>query len=174
MLGVMAKNTPTDPSAVLRREVVDLLASSSAHASFDDIVAGIPPPLRGSRPPGQSHTPWRLLEHMRIAQRDILEFCRDAAYRSPPWPQGYWPPGDAPPDDGAWDRSVEAFRADLRAVQELVDDETADPLAPLPWAADQTILGEALLVADHNAYHLGQMVDLRRALGCWPPEELSS
>ena len=110
---------------------------------------------------------WRLLEHMRIAQRDILEFSRNPKHVSPEWPDGYWPQGDAPPDDAAWDRSIKAFRADLKAVEELVTDPSTDLFARIPHGDGQTILREALLVADHNAYHLGQIVAVRRLLGAW-------
>ena len=114
------------------------------------------------------HSPWRLLEHLRIAQWDILEFSRNPSHVSPPWPVGYWPNGDAPPDALAWDRAVDAFRADLAAMCELVNDSATDLFAPLPHGDGQTVLREALLVADHNAYHLGQLVVVRRLLGCWP------
>src|SRR5437870_5365390 len=129
-----------------------------------------PARLRGAKPPGVPHTPWRLLEHLRIAQWDILEFTRDPHHVSPPWPEGYWPASDAPPDDGAWDRSVAAFRADLRAMQDLVADPATDLFTPLPHGEGQTALREALLVADHNAYHLGQLVVVRRLLGAWEEE----
>jgi hypothetical protein len=117
---------------------------------------------------GVPHTPWRLLEHLRIAQWDILEFSRNPRHVSPPFPDGYWPTGDAPPESAGWDRSVAAFRADLQAMQDLVADPATDLFAPLAHGDGQTILREALLMADHNAYHLGQLVVLRRALGAWP------
>ncbi|BAS27842.1 DinB family protein [Limnochorda pilosa] len=152
----------------LRDHVLYLLRGGGAHLSFDEAVADLPPELRGRRPEGVPHTPWRLLEHIRIAQRDILDFIRDPAYVSPDWPEGYWPEGDAPPGGGAWDASVEAFRQDLKAVQDLVSDPATDLFAPIPHGDGQTVLREALLVADHNAYHLGQLVVVRRALGAWP------
>ena len=105
---------------------------------------------------------------MRIAQWDILEFSRNAKHVSPPFPDGYWPDEDAPPDAVAWDRCLAAFRADLQAMQDLVADPSTDLFAPIPHGDGQTILREALLVADHNAYHLGQLVMLRRMLGAWP------
>jgi hypothetical protein len=110
-----------------------------------------------------------LLEHLRIAQKDILEFSRDANWKSPDWPTGYWPAGESPPAPEAWEFSVQAFRADLAALRDLVNDAATDLLAEIPWGDGQTILREALLVADHNAYHLGQLVYLRKALGIWPP-----
>ena len=158
----------TDPSAVLREHVLFLLRGGGAHLDFEKAVANLPPHLRGAKPPGQPHTPWRLLEHLRLAQWDILEFTRNPRHQSPPFPEGYWPAGDAPPDPAAWDRSVAAFRADLRAVQDLVADPNTDLFTPLPHGQGQTVLREALLVADHNAYHLGQLVVLRRCLGAWP------
>jgi hypothetical protein len=152
----------------LREHLLYLLRGGGAHLNFDAAIADLPPRLRGVRPPGVPHTPWRLLEHLRIAQRDILEFSRNPKHVSPDFPTGYWPDGDAPPDDAAWDRSVAAFRADLKAMQDLVADPKTDLFARIPHGEGQTILREALLVADHNAYHLGQLVVVRRALGAWP------
>jgi hypothetical protein len=157
-------------TAELREHVIFLLKGGGAHLGFDKAVAGLPAKLRGRRPPGVPHTPWRLLEHLRIAQWDIVEFTRNTRHVSPPWPEGYWPTGDAPPDDGAWDRSVAAFHADLQAMQELVADSATDLFTPLPHGDGQTVLREALLVADHNAYHLGQLVIVRRLLGAWEDE----
>jgi hypothetical protein len=134
---------------------------------LDEAIAGLPPELRGARPAGVPHTPWRLLEHLRIAQWDILEFSRNPRHVSPNFPEGYWPQGDAPSQPEAWERSVAAFRADLRAMQELVRDPSTDLVARIPHGEGQTVLREALLVADHNAYHLGQLVLLRRGLGAW-------
>jgi hypothetical protein len=158
----------SDHTAALREHLLYLLRGGGAHLNFDQAIAGLPPELRGARPPGVPHTPWRLLEHLRIAQWDILQFWRDPSHVSPPFPDGYWPKGDAPPDPGAWDNSALAFRADLRAVQDLVADPATDLFTPLPHGEGQTPLREALLVADHNAYHLGQLVVVRRALGAWP------
>jgi hypothetical protein len=152
----------------LREHLLYLLRGGGAHLNFDAAVAGLPPELRGARPPGVPHTPWRLLEHLRLAQWDILEFSRNPKHVSPDFPAGYWPAGDAPPDDAAWDRSVAAFRADLQAMQDLVADPKTDLFARIPHGDGQTILREALLVVDHNAYHLGQLVVVRRALGAWP------
>ncbi len=154
----------------LREHVLYLLRGGGAHLNFDAAIADLPPDLRGTRPPGIPHTPWRLLEHMRIAQWDILEFSRNPRHVSPKFPDGYWPEGDAPPDGGAWDRSVAAFREDLQAMQDLVADPKTDLFARIPHGSGQTVLREALLVADHNAYHLGQLVCVRRALGAWPDE----
>jgi hypothetical protein len=157
----------TDTTAVLREHVLYLLRGGGAHLDFDKSVAGLPAGLRGAKPPGQPHTPWRLVEHMRIAQWDILEFTRNPRHASPSFPEGYWPAGDAPPNDAAWDRSLAQFRADLKAMQDLVADPATDLFKPLPHGTGQTALREALLVADHNAYHLGQLVLVRRLLGAW-------
>ncbi|HET6325975.1 MAG TPA: DinB family protein [Planctomycetaceae bacterium] len=156
-----------DQTAGLREHVLELLKGGSAHLDFEKAIAGLPTALRGAKPPGVPHTPWRLLEHLRLAQWDILEFTRNPQHVSPPWPEGYWPAGDAPPDDAAWDRSVAGFRADLRAMQSLVADPATDLFTPLPHGDGQTTLREALLVADHNAYHLGQLIVVRRLLGAW-------
>ena len=155
----------TDQS--LRDHLLDLLRAGGAHLSFDAAIDGIPEEMRGARVDGVPHTPWRLLEHMRIAQWDILEFSRNPAHVSPRFPEGYWPETDAPPETGAWDRSIAAFRADLEALQDLVANPATDLFLPIPHGDGQTILREALLVADHNAYHLGQLVMLRRCLGTW-------
>jgi hypothetical protein len=160
-----------DQTASLRENLLELLKGGGAHLDFEKAIAGLPTTLRGAKTTGVPHTPWRLLEHLRIAQRDILEFTRNPQHRSPPWPEGYWPAGDAPPDNLAWDRSVAAFRADLQAMQDLVADPSTDLFTPLPHGDGQTTLREALLVADHNAYHLGQLVVIRRLLGAWEEDE---
>jgi hypothetical protein len=159
-----------DQMASLREHLLYLLRGGGAHLDFDKAVADLPAGLRGARPPGVPHTPWRLVEHMRIAQSDILEFSRNPQHVSPAFPEGYWPQGDAPPDPEAWDRSLRAFRADLRAMQDLVADPATDLFAPLAHGQGQTVLREALLVADHNAYHLGQLVVVRRLINAWPEE----
>jgi hypothetical protein len=157
----------TDQTASLREHLHYLLRGGGAHLDFDKAIADLPAELRSAKPAGQPHTPWRLLEHLRIAQWDILRFCVDARHVSPSFPEGYWPEGDAPPDDDAWQGSVSAFRADLRAMEDLVADPATDLFAVLPHGQGQTVLREALLVADHNAYHLGQLVLVRRLLGAW-------
>ena len=156
-----------DRDQALREHVLYLLRGGGAHLSFDQAIAGIPESLRGANIHGAPHTPWRLLEHLRICQWDILEFSRDANHVSPDFPAGYWPAEDAPPGSDAWDESVEAFRSDLQAMIALVSDPNTDLYAPIAHGSGQTILREALLVADHNAYHLGQLVLLRRCLGIW-------
>jgi hypothetical protein len=151
----------------LRQQLVKLIEGGNAHAGFAQAVKDLPVALRGKRPKGAEHSPWELLEHLRIAQWDILEFCRNPAYHAPKWPDEYWPGTQAPADEKAWDKSVKAFQKDLKAVCALVTDEKTDLFAKIPHGDGQTILREALLVADQNAYHLGQMVLLRRLLGAW-------
>ncbi len=154
-------------SDALRKHLLDLLRGHNAHADFETAMADFPSRLRGVKPPGVAHSAWQLLEHMRIAQWDILEFSRDAKHKSPPWPAGYWPKAEAPPAPAAWINSVRSFRADLKAMAKLVADKNTDLFAPIPHGSGQTVLREALLVADHNAYHVGQIVLLRRLLGAW-------
>lgn len=151
----------------LRQHLVSLLKGGNAHVKFEEVVKDFPPRLLGKKPEGQPHTAWRLLEHMRIAQWDIVEFSRNAKHVSPDWPEGYWPEGDAPASSAAWEKSVKQCRADLKAMQDLVADPGTDLYGRIPWGDGQTVLREALLVADHNAYHLGELVMIRRLLGAW-------
>ncbi len=151
----------------LRKHLLYLLRGEGAHVNFDEAIEGLAPELRGVKPARQPFSAWRLLEHMRIAQWDILEFSRNSAHVSPEFPSGYWPVGDAPPDDEAWEKSIVAFQLDLQAMQELVANPEADLMAPFPHGTGQTLLREALLVADHNAYHLGQLILLRRLIDAW-------
>ena len=153
--------------AVLREHLVKLLSGSEAHADFETAIKELPAELRGKTPKGAEHSPWELLEHLRIAQWDILEFSRNAKHESPKWPEGYWPKEKAPADEKAWDNSVRDFKRDLKEMVELVQDEKTDLFAKLPHGEGQTILREALLTADHNAYHVGQLVLVRRLLGAW-------
>jgi DinB family protein len=152
---------------ILREHLISLLTGGNAHATFDAAVKNFPAELRGKRPKGGEYSPWQLLEHLRIAQRDILEFSRDAKHKSPKWPEEYWPKSPEPPDEKAWDKSVRAFRKDLKALSELVSNEKTDLYAKIPHGDGQTILREALLTADHNAYHVGQLVLVRKLLGAW-------
>lgn len=151
----------------LREHLVKLLKGGNAHAEFDAVIKDFPVELRGKTPKGAEHSPWELLEHIRIAQSDILDFSRNPHYQAREWPREYWPETQAPGDEKAWDKSVKEIRKDLKAMCELVSDEKTDLYAKIPHGDGQTILREALLVADHNAYHLGQMVLLRRLLGSW-------
>jgi DinB superfamily len=152
----------------VRQHVLDLLKGGGAHVKFDQAIAGIPAKLRGSKVAGIPHSPWTLLEHMRIAQSDILEFSRKRKHVSPEWPEGYWPKSDAPRSTAAWNGSVKKVRTDLQAMANLVKNPKTDLFAKIPWGDGQTIMREALLIADHNAYHVAQLVDLRRLLGIWP------
>jgi hypothetical protein len=148
----------------LREHVLYLLRGGGAHVHFDDVVKDFPVEVINRKIAGVPYTPWQVLEHMRLAQWDILGFSRDAAHVSPDWPEGYWAGKDFAADAGAWRKSVEAFRADLKAMEELIADPASDLYAPIPHGTGQTLLREALLVADHNAYHLGVLVVLKRAL----------
>jgi len=152
----------------LREHLSNLLSGRGAHLDWKASFAGIPPKIRGIRPSGMPHSLWELLEHMRIAQWDILEFSRTRRHASPDWPKGYWPRNQTPPSATAWNTSIKKFRRDLKTMQHLVANPKTDLHARIPWGESQTILREALLLADHNAYHLGQLVDLRRLLGAWP------
>jgi DinB family protein len=156
-----------DHDQALRQHLLDLLKGGNAHVKFEGVVKDFPERLRGEKPEGQPHTAWRLLEHMRIAQWDILEFSRSSKHISPEFDAGYWPATNAPPSVTAWAKSVKQFRADLQAMQDLIADPGTDLYARIPWGDGQTILREALLVADHNAYHLGELLMIRRLLGAW-------
>jgi uncharacterized damage-inducible protein DinB len=156
-----------DADRALRNHLVALLTDSHAHVDLLESVASVPARVQGARPAGAPHTPWQLLEHIRIAQWDILEFSRTASHESPAFPDGYWPPGERPPSADAWRESVARITADLEAMAALVESPATDLFARIPHGDGQTILREALLVADHNGYHLGQLVLLLRQLGAW-------
>ena len=151
----------------VREQVLSLLRGGQAHASFDDVIKDLPAKLRGTKPDGAPHTAWQLLEHMRLAQWDILEFSRNAKHASPQWPEDYWPKTEKPASDAAWKKSISSFKKDLAAMQKLVEDPKTDLYTKIPHGTGQNILREALLAADHNAYHIGQLVLLRRLLGAW-------
>lgn len=151
----------------IRDHLVNLLKGRQAHVNPETVLADFPQALRGERPEGIPYSAWELLEHLRIAQWDILEFSRDSQHASPPFPEGYWPESAQPPDESAWEDSLASFQEDLQAMADLVTDPATDVYAPIPHGTGQTILREALLVADHNAYHLGQLVLIRRLLGAW-------
>jgi hypothetical protein len=162
------KQDRNDKDRALREHVLYLLEGGGAHAKFEEIVAGIPAKILGQKPAGLPHSLWMLLEHLRIAQWDILEFSRNPKYASRQWPEEYWPKTEAPPTAAAWNASAKKFGQDLKVMQDLVKDPKTGLFARIPWGDGQTILREALLLADHNAYHLGQMLDARRLLGAWP------
>ncbi len=156
-----------DTQAVLRQQLIQQLKGGNAHTGFAEAIKDFPADIRGKRPKGSPHSPWELLEHMRIAQSDILEFSRDPDHISPAFPDGYWPTQPEPPDDKAWDRSVNSFCEALHSLCVLVADESTDLFARIPHGSGQTVLREALVAADHNSYHLGQLLLLRRELGAW-------
>ena len=149
----------------LRQHLLYLLRESGAHATFDAAMGDWPVQLTGAKVANFPHTAWMLLEHLRLAQWDILEFSRNPKHVSPAWPEGYWPSSEAPPSEQAWKASVAAFKKDLRAMEKMVADPKLDLFAKLPWGDGQTVLREALLLADHNAYHVGQLVMLRKSIG---------
>jgi hypothetical protein len=151
----------------VRGQVSSLLDWQDAHAGFETILEGIPAKLRGVAPERLPYTPWQLLEHLRLTQHDILEFCRNPRYTEPHWPDDYWPETPAPPTEKAWQDSEKAFLADREAMKRLAQDAKVDLMSPIPHGSGQTILRELLLLADHNAYHLGELVVVRRCLGIW-------
>ena len=154
----------TKDDSSLRTHLDNLLCMEGAHINFDDAVNGFPARFRGAKPRGAPHSAWELLEHMRIAQEDILDFSRNPGYRDKIFPDDYWPPSAEPPDTHAWLQSVQQFQSDLAEMRKLIADTSQDLHAPIPHGTGQTLLREALLVADHNAYHLGQLVFLRKLL----------
>ena len=160
-MGLMANDK------ALRQHLVNLLKGGDAHADFEHAIADFPPEARGKVPKSAEHSPWQELDHMRLAQWDILDFSTNPQYKSREWPKEYWPETEAPPDPKAWDRSVAAYRKDLKGLCALVEDEKTDLFRKIPHGDGQTILREALLAADHNAYHVGQLVLVRRLLGAW-------
>jgi hypothetical protein len=162
------KSKARNHDQALREHLVSLLKGGGAHVHFMDAIDGFPEAKRGAFVEGLRHTVWQLMEHVRIAQRDILEFSRNPKHVSPGFPEGYWPKTPVPPDEAAWEKSVQAFQQDLQEMIKLVKNPKTDLCAAIPHGDGQTILREALLLADHNAYHLGQLIDLRRALGTWP------
>jgi hypothetical protein len=153
---------------ILREQLIALLRGGHAHMPFDDAVADFPMEKINDRPPNVPYTPWHLLEHVRITQWDILEFIRDPGHVSPPWPKGYWPPRDQQADPAAWQRTLELFRADRKALEDIVQDPATDFYSPIPHGSGQNILREILLVSDHTAYHTGEFAILRQVMGTWP------
>jgi hypothetical protein len=153
----------------LRDHLARLLDWEDAHASFDGAVHGLPPGLRGTQPQGLPYSPWQLVEHLRITQFDILDFCRNPDYREMKWPDDYWPRSNAPASEQAWSESLRCFREDRDALRALALDPKVPLEAKIPHGTGQTYLRELLLVADHSAYHVGQLVVVRRLLGDWPP-----
>jgi hypothetical protein len=155
-------------SSVLREQLLALLRGGQAHMGFDDVTADFPMSLINTRPPHVTYTPWHLVEHLRITQWDILEFVRNPAHVSPEWPKGYWPDPAQQASAADWDNTVRLFRQDLKGVEALVTDPRTDFYQVIPHGSGQTILREILLVADHNAYHIGELGILRQVMQAWP------
>jgi hypothetical protein len=151
----------------LRKHLVNLLTKGEAHATFEDAVKDVPAAARGKVPEGGTHSLWDLVEHMRIAQGDILEFSRNAKHVSPKFPKGYWPKTSTPPNAKAWDKSIKDFLADRDEMCKLIEKKSTDLFGEIPHGEGHTVLREALLMADHNAYTVGQIVITRRLLGVW-------
>lgn len=159
--------TASDQAASLRGHLLELLQGRFAHAPFDKVLEDWPIKLRGVKPEGLPYTPWQVLEHMRVAQWDIVEFSDNPRHVSPDYPDGYWPALEEPPSEDSWDKSIRVFSADLGRMTALVEDRSLDLFEPFPHGSGQTLLREAVLLADHNSYHLGQLVTMRRLLGAW-------
>jgi DinB superfamily len=160
----------SDPQAPLRKQLIDLLHGGQAHATFDAALKDLPVDLRSTVPPNLPYSAWQLLEHLRISQRDILNFSAPptGGYHPIQWPEDYWPKSPKPPTPHAWDQSIATIHSDLKHFIELIEDPKADLYKPFRWGDGQNLLREALLVADHTAYHLGELIVLRRLLGAWP------
>ncbi len=156
-----------DEDQQLRQQLAKALDWHEAHADFSAAVSNFPAELRGRVPEGIPYSAWQLLEHIRVALWDIVEFSRDARHKSPEWPEDYWPRTAAPPSEKAWEQSIEAVKQELETMRKLITDPKRDLFAPIPHGSGQTLLREALLITDHNAYHLGQIVLVRKALGAW-------
>ena len=155
----------------MREQLLALLRGGNAHLGFDDAIARFPLEHINTKPPNVSYTPWHLLEHIRIAQWDILEFVRNPDHVSPKWPEGYWPAPAEQADAARWQQTIDQFHADLKAIEDLVTDPHTNFFAPIPHAPDYTILREVLLVADHNAYHIGEFAILRQVMDTWAGQE---
>lgn len=159
---------PTDPTTAWREIVARSLDWQEAHATFDAAVAGLDPSLLGQRPAGFAHSVWELVEHIRIAQEDLADFMETADYRRLKWPDEYWPVTPAPPSGAAWEASLEAVRHDRRRLKEIAMRPTLDLASRIPWGDGQTYLRTILVAVDHAAYHVGQIIAVRRLLNAWP------
>jgi len=155
----------TSQQAALREQLEHALRGDQSHIEFDAMIADFPIEQAGVKPHGAPHSAWQLLEHLRIAQHDILEFSRDPKHKSPPWPEGYWPKTEVPPNAHAWSESVAAFQKEFKAMQKLISDPTSDLYAAIEGGDGQTLLREAIVLAAHNSYHLGQLMFLKKMLG---------
>jgi uncharacterized damage-inducible protein DinB len=151
----------------IRQQLAAVLSWKDAHVTFEAAVAGLPPEARSARPAGVPYSAWQLVEHVRIAQHDILDFCRNAAYEEMAWPDDYWPASPEPPDAGAWEASLRAYAEDRAALERLALNPELDLTSTIPHGTGQTYLRELLLVADHTAYHVGELIVVRRLLGTW-------
>lgn len=156
--------TKHDHDSLLVAQLTTGIEGSEAHIDFESAISDFPPKLRGVRPEGGPHSAWELLEHLRITQQDILEFSRNANYKSPSWPEGYWPPAPSPNHDDDWDKTVLSFKADRKEFEKLLKEKAASLFDPLKHGDGQTLLREAMLIASHNSYHLGQLVYVKRLL----------
>ncbi len=156
-----------DSDTLVREQLRELLEGGNAHMTFDEAVANFPREYTNSKAPNVPYTPWHLLEHIRLAQWDIIEFIRNPHYVSPPWPEGFWPAEDAQADDVAWEKTIASYRAGLQSLLEMVADPTVNLYAPIPHGDGQSILREILVVSDHNAYHIGEFATLRQVMGIW-------
>lgn len=148
----------------LREQLLQALRGDQSHIDFDSAIAGLPAELSGVKPEAAPHTAWQLLEHMRMAQHDILEFSRNPTHKSPKWPEGYWPPAATPPDKKAWELSAASFRKEAQEMADLISSPSQDLFAPIEGGTGQTLLREALVLAAHNSYHLGQLMYLKKIL----------
>ena len=167
----MAATPNTAPEAELKKQLKALLDGGQAHAKLDEAIADVPFAVQGRVPEGLPYSPWQLLEHLRITQRDILDFSdnADRNYQPRTWPDSYWPEEAAPPDEAAWEKSAALLKADRQAFERLLAER--DLFEPFPWGDGQNLLREALLIADHEAYHAGELIVVRRLLGAWKPKE---
>lgn len=156
-----------DSDIQVRDQLRALLQGGNAHMTFDEAVANFPREQMNTKLPHFPYTPWHLLEHVRIAQWDILEFIRNPQYVSPSWPEGYWPAEGSQADESAWEKTLTSFRADLQSLLEMVADPTVNLYTPIPHGNGQNVLREILVVADHNAYHIGEFATLREVMGTW-------
>ena len=151
----------------IRKELIFQLNGGNAHAPLEKVIAGLPPKYRGIVPPDLPYSCWQLLEHIRLAQADMLEFCSSREYEEKKWPEDYWPKSPVP-GPRAWETSIRSIKADRAAFTKLISRPDADLFSPLPWGTGQTLFHEACLIIDHNSYHLGEIVTVRRILGVWP------